>query len=285
MKRIDLHIHTLSSDGLNTKEEIINKACELGLDMISITDHDVLNTEYLEDKRIKVIPGIELSATAPIGIYHILGLFFKDNCDFRYILEASDKNRNAVTQLREDVDNKLINEFSKKQLVDLNEYNSFKNNRNPLKGEQYKFNARDYVIEKGLCKDINDYWDRLIPEIFPNGHGCTFSGYVSAKEAIEAIRKSGGIAIMAHPTERLVDFGVSLDDTIKAGTELGIDGYECIHYSASEEKRKILIDWCRNNNMYITCGSDYHGGKAGIKFGYSDEEYSCTKIPMLNKEI
>ncbi|NOR44362.1 MAG: PHP domain-containing protein, partial [Candidatus Delongbacteria bacterium] len=59
--KIDLHIHTEFSDGLNSKEEIIEMAIKLNLDVIAFTDHDVLNTDYLNADRIKVITGIELS--------------------------------------------------------------------------------------------------------------------------------------------------------------------------------------------------------------------------------
>ena len=37
---IDLHIHTTHSDGTDTLEELLNKANKLGLENISITDHN-----------------------------------------------------------------------------------------------------------------------------------------------------------------------------------------------------------------------------------------------------
>lgn len=40
---IDLHIHTKYSDGTDTMEELLQKAEELNLKYISITDHDNCN--------------------------------------------------------------------------------------------------------------------------------------------------------------------------------------------------------------------------------------------------
>lgn len=279
--KIDLHIHTHSSDGLKSKEEIIKEACALGLDIIAITDHNILNTDYLTDKRIRVIPGIELSCAAPVGVYHILGLFFNEKCDLKHISEVAAKNQRAYAEYQIEVDKKFMRIYADKYSYDISDYDSFQENRTPLIGEQYVYRARQYLISKGLCKNIDYFWNRIWPEIFPDGPGCGSPKIVSAEEGIAAVKRSGGIAIMAHPTERLVDYGVNLADTIKHGTELGVDGYECIHYSASEEKRKILLDWCRQHDLYITCGSDYHGGKGNIKFGYSDEEYAYTYLPFL----
>ena len=39
MKKYDLHIHSVYSDGLNTIKEIVVSAIEKGFDMIGISDH------------------------------------------------------------------------------------------------------------------------------------------------------------------------------------------------------------------------------------------------------
>ena len=43
---IDLHIHTKYSDGNNTVDEILVMAQDMGLNVISITDHDCCNAYY-----------------------------------------------------------------------------------------------------------------------------------------------------------------------------------------------------------------------------------------------
>ena len=54
---IDLHIHSVNSDGTFSVEEIVNLSKELQLEAISITDHEYL-TEVPSDNDIKIIKGI-----------------------------------------------------------------------------------------------------------------------------------------------------------------------------------------------------------------------------------
>ncbi|HUF52666.1 MAG TPA: CehA/McbA family metallohydrolase [Dehalococcoidia bacterium] len=61
----DLHCHTVHSDGLNTVREIVDRAVELGLDFLAVTDHNT-NThhedlEALSDLPIILIPGEEVT--------------------------------------------------------------------------------------------------------------------------------------------------------------------------------------------------------------------------------
>ena len=58
---IDLHIHSVNSDGTFSVEEIVNLSKELQLEAISITDHEYL-TEVPSDNDIKIIKGIEVGA-------------------------------------------------------------------------------------------------------------------------------------------------------------------------------------------------------------------------------
>ena len=62
---IDLHLHSRFSDGLDTPSQLIDKALDLKLKAIALTDHDTIegNKEFLsygEDKDIIVIPGMEI---------------------------------------------------------------------------------------------------------------------------------------------------------------------------------------------------------------------------------
>lgn len=83
MKKIDLHIHSnFSYDGTFSPEKIVDFSLRKGLKIIAITDHDNVDgikeaLEYSKDKKLKVIPGVEITCTDKFGLkeIHIIGLF------------------------------------------------------------------------------------------------------------------------------------------------------------------------------------------------------------------
>ena len=69
---IDLHLHSKFSDGTDSPTELIDKALNLKLKAIALTDHDTIAglEEFLScgsEKGMRVIPGIELSITNEIN--------------------------------------------------------------------------------------------------------------------------------------------------------------------------------------------------------------------------
>ena len=73
----DLHSHTTFSDGVLTPQELILRAVEKQVDVLSITDHDTIDA-YKQmpvcTDRIKLVAGIELSTQWENNGIHILGL-------------------------------------------------------------------------------------------------------------------------------------------------------------------------------------------------------------------
>ena len=74
MKYIDLHVHSLFSDGTCTPEELVDKASAQGLVAFALTDHDTVGgvdraLAAAKDKHLQVIPGVELS----LSLIHISG--------------------------------------------------------------------------------------------------------------------------------------------------------------------------------------------------------------------
>ena len=66
MERIDLHTHTLASDGSDTPAAVVQQAAALGLRAVAVTDHDTfagLPEALAAGQRcgIEVVPGVELS--------------------------------------------------------------------------------------------------------------------------------------------------------------------------------------------------------------------------------
>ena len=98
MKLIDLHVHSTASDGSLTPTEVVNRANDLGLTAMALTDHDTVAgideaLEAAKDLDMEVIPGIEVSCIYKGKEIHILGLYIdhKDPKLLSFLKEASRK--------------------------------------------------------------------------------------------------------------------------------------------------------------------------------------------------
>lgn len=62
--KADLHIHSTRSDGKATPQEIVEKAIELGLGCIAITDHNTIQgyLDVKDETRIIIVPGAEITS-------------------------------------------------------------------------------------------------------------------------------------------------------------------------------------------------------------------------------
>jgi len=73
----DIHMHTTASDGFATVKELLNHITSMGtLDVIAITDHDVMDSslwayEHRHDYPFDIIPGVEVSSSEG----HVLALW------------------------------------------------------------------------------------------------------------------------------------------------------------------------------------------------------------------
>lgn len=84
MRKVDLHIHSIFSDGTLSPEQVVKIAKEKALSTISITDHDEISGFELASKvgnelGITVIPGVEISAKKESKSIHLLGYFIESN--------------------------------------------------------------------------------------------------------------------------------------------------------------------------------------------------------------
>ena len=81
---------------------------------------------------------------------------------------------------------------------------------------------------------------------------------VMALERIPAdIRAAGGVAVIAHPMKmKRCDPGALIRDMAR----IGIEGVEAHYCGATEGETRLFSSLARENGLFITCGSDYHGG-------------------------
>lgn len=83
--QIDLHTHSNRSDGVLTPTELVHKAGEAGISVLALTDHDTvagLDEAQREaaSTGIRLVPGVEISASWRGQTIHVLGLWIDPAC-------------------------------------------------------------------------------------------------------------------------------------------------------------------------------------------------------------
>lgn len=271
---IDLHMHTVYSDGDRTVEELLKLCEEQKLEYISITDHD--NCMQYNDEALtkglfsgKIIRGSEVHAIHKNRKYEILAYGIDiDVLNEWYQQYYSDEK---LIESQKYAVNKLIEIFNKlgvKYILENIEW--------PTKPTEY--------VERRMYKEAfshpenNEIFGEYTYEKFglffrkeiTNPESPFFMppfGMPEHKEVIEAIHKAGGKAFLAHPFEYRFEDTIGFMDEIRKIAEL--DGIEVYHpSSADDDKKDILYEYARKNNLYICGGSDFHGSpKPDIKVG------------------
>ncbi|MFX1454493.1 MAG: PHP domain-containing protein [Promethearchaeota archaeon] len=276
---IDFHLHSTGSDGLDTPSQLIDKAMELKLKAIALTDHDNIKSLkefilYGEEKEIIVLPGIEISIrhepVRELIDVHIIGL----NIDYESLklINAIDEQIKGRIEQKKAIVKRLRDEFGynitfkevktiagstiigRPHIVEI----LIKNNANKIKG----------MSKNDLFKMISIGGEAFVDREVE----------LNFEECIELIKSAGGVPILAHPGIYEVS---DRKKFIKFCVGAGIEGIE-IEYTYSKnrpyyETNKAL--WAqeyfpnfyrklaKNFNLLMSGGSDYHGGKKGIRIG------------------
>lgn len=246
-KKVDLHIHTNASDGSWGIERLLEEIKDRKISIFSITDHDCIeNVSKLLNKKINsnkvFVPGVEVSTTFNNKEYHITAYCFDlDYKDLNLLLKFNRKvrekfNRNIIRYFEDIYDKKFINE-----------YIDYKNDKN-----RGGWKSLNFLKDKELVKDLEDFFLK----ISDMKKGMIFT---RPEEAIDIIHRAGGYTFLAHPASYFN--GELLDkEFLKEWLKYGIDGIEA--YSPYLNKLKdadYYIDFCDNNNLMISSGSDCHG--------------------------
>lgn len=250
MLQVDLHLHTQASDGTWTPEELVAKAKAKGLGLIAITDHEnvgsVLAGERAAQKAgLQFLRGVEVSASdqASGGYFHILGYGINPNS--LALLQLLDHNEKLLLQKDEDSIELLQ---AQGWPVSLPEYYAYEFNR-----RDGGFKALNYLIAKGLCKDVRDFFIR----IFTTDMGLGFPQFPDVEEVISTIHGAGGLAFLAHSASAF--HGPGLDTVLRRLQGKNFDGFECYHTSHNQEDTAALVRYCHERHKLISGGSDCHG--------------------------
>ena len=257
----DLHTHSTASDGSFSPVSLMNEAAKRGLSAIALTDHDTIDgleeaAKAAAERNMIFIPGIELEIEWKEdagGEFHLLGLGLKKTC-------AS--FRTAVADLarrREQRNFEIVDRMNKAGISA--SYDEIKALASGSEGPG-KFGSSigrphfaAFLVKRKIVRNREQAFTRYL------GRGKPFYAPKAGLEferAVEAVKESGGIAILAHPMSLYVSWG-RLPDLIKSLKERGLDGLEAWHPSTKVSSCKRLEELGKKLGLCVTAGSDFHG--------------------------
>lgn len=250
---VDLHIHTVFSDGLFTPEQVVIEAQRLGLSAIAITDHDSvdgIDRAKAQGKKagIEIVPGAEMSCNVNGTDVHILGYYLDYQSET--VLDFFARVRTSRLQRAERMVAKL-NELS------LGHWRVSLERIKELAGAGAvgRPHVAQAMLEAGAVTSINEAFERYIgydgPAYFPKMR-------LTPLAAIDFIHRAGGLAVIAHPAT------YGNDSLLYTAIAAGVDGIEVWHPEHNQRAVDHYLEMAEKNRLLVTGGSDCHGGR---KFG------------------
>jgi len=274
----DLHIHSSYSDGDINYEQILEKVKKFGLGGFSVTDHNCIASASkeivakAEGYGITAIEGVEISSQMPgdgrkISL-HILG--YAENFDKEKLNEGL---RGTVAG---------YTERAKKIIEKCRELGM------PISYQEARISCKSlYLNRNNIAKEIirsrpDITFDRAVKMAFVED---SEDWFLTPFQAIELIKESGGVPILAHPGKIIESLLVGNDKErpiIEELIESGLSGIEVFYPSHTKEEIASLVSVAQKYGLLITGGTDYHGsfGKVEIgEHGIKEKEFvSLTDI-------
>lgn len=258
---IDLHVHSLKSDGTYVPSDLVNYAAEKGLTAFALTDHDTIDgireaVSYAKEHHpeIEVIPGVELSTEYNERDIHVVGLFIDiDSPSLKEHLDAFIRSRD------------LRNEKMCALLTEAGFSITYQALQDRFPGAIItRAHYGRYMLEHGYIKSIKEAFERYI------GDHCPYfvpREKVTPEQAVTLIKEAGGIPILAHPI--LYGLGKEqLELLVSSLKNVGLMGIEAIYSTYTQADERQIRRLAEKYDLLLSGGSDFHGAnKPDIDLG------------------
>lgn len=253
--KIDLHVHTLYSDGVYSPEKVVDTAIDVGLQAISLTDHDNILSykvaqDYIKEKnlvdKLEVIQGVEINTLYKNYEVHILGYFMDtENSDFKNLLKTQQNARVAQTK-------EIITLLGKKEGIRI-KYEDIQKQVAPG-GSIGRPHIAKAIANVGGTSNVIEAYAKYIND---SSHVYVPRKTVSPYDAVEIIYGAGGIPVIAHPYD--IDIAEKL---IKNLMSCGLRGIEAYHRKHSPACVEYFSSMAEELGLIVTGGSDFHAPNA-----------------------
>lgn len=266
MRYIDLHTHSVYSDGTYTPAELVSYAQKKGLSAISLTDHDTIDgldeaRQQSEILGMRFINGVEINSFCCVNNrkvnIHVLGYLFIP-CEIKSYMaklkslryEHNEAIINALRGIGIDIDYADMDKQDKKNTIT-------------------RLHFAKTLVQKGYAETVKD---ALCTYLHKGGAAYVEYNNQPFSVVAQRIHEAGGIVSLAHPAQYGLDH-LETESLVKSLTNIGLDAIECIHPSHDVSYTHKIMNLAKRNNLDITGGSDFHGNNDdGIDLGVGGDE-------------
>ena len=250
-RRVDLHTHTIFSDGTLTPEALIEFARSRFVVTLGVTDHDnvdAIPVALAAAGDVTIVPGIEISSALDQLDLHMLGYFIDPTSEaLREKLERFRTERRNRAQA-------ILDRLSELGMpVDADEV--FASAGPGVVGRPHVAQA---LVKAGHVPSIDLAFQRYL--------GARGSAFIPrpafhSEDAIATIHDAGGAAVLAHP-------GASLPEhVVERLRDAGLDGVEVWHPQHGPNAVRRWHETAQKLGLIESGGSDFHSPNRGAGLG------------------
>ena len=248
--RIDLHLHTLASDGAWTPAALVDHLAGEGFRVAAVADHDTQRsvpevTRRAARRGIRIIPAVEVTTRWSGRQWHVLVYGIQPN--------RADPEGRAYRSVLADLDAQLLTlaedsrqriEADGKPLPSLEEIAGGR----PL----WPYHVLTAAIREGHVKNLKEAAE-LVSRL-----GGGFSADEPLDRVVDAAHQAGGITVVAHPGRSDSVGALSPEDLDRMLAEIPIDGLEAHYRTHTDELTALYRRLAAEKGLLISAGSDSH---------------------------
>ena len=269
MLKIDLHVHSVESDGMFTIQEIMTIAAKNGVEILALTDHEstqgVASAQRLgSEMGIKIIPGVEFLTYFEDSEIHLLGYF--PSVENKILQDRLRELRHERSLLAEEMIKILQDHGYSLQWLDVKQ----------LAGTEAAV-SRGHIIRAlyhGNSFHRNMPLKKLSELFMPGGEAFIPFRKHPYFEAVDLIYLAGGIPVLAHPgLIRNQEFVPKLLDY----KSIGVEVYYA-YWNDQDEFIRRYYHTAQSSGRLMTGGTDFHGTFSKFDIGQIDVPEECAQI-------
>ncbi|SDS62184.1 hypothetical protein SAMN05216421_1861 [Halopseudomonas xinjiangensis] len=251
----DLHMHSTASDGVLHPAELMTRAAEAGIELVSLTDHDCLDGQAparreAEARGMRWLNGVELSAQWQGHTLHVLGYGFDSEC--AQLLEAIEAVRLGRWKRAEQISQKLAGKRMPGALegaLDLQRAAGA-----DLSSPPARPHFADWMVQAGHVQDRAEAFRKWLGS---GKLGDIKQHWPELPEVVTTLRGAGGVAVLAHPWH----YGFTrqrLRRLLRDFAQAGGQGIEVVNGQQPVDQVAYLGKLSNEFGFLASCGSDFH---------------------------